>query len=63
MGNKIKQYVPYVIISIPLIFWYCSVIIGHDTHAIKLTYIGFLSALHIMLYTGFYFAKKDFEKK
>lgn len=60
MGNKLKQCIPFVIISIPFIFWYLAVIAGQDTWAFKLTTIGFISFFHIILSVMAYFAKKDF---
>lgn len=60
MRNKLKQYIPYVLISIPFAFWYWSIIVGHDTYAMKLTDIGFMSALHILLSVMFYGVKRDF---
>lgn len=62
MRNKLIQYTPYAIFSIPFGFWYLSIIVGHDTYAMKLTDIGFISALHIVLSVMFYYAKKDFSK-
>lgn len=62
MRNKLIQYIIYAIFSIPFGFWYLSIIVGHDTYAMKLTDIGFISALHIVLSVMFYYAKKDFSK-
>ena len=62
MRNKLIQYIPYAIFSIPFVFWYWSIIVGHDTYAMKLTDISFISALHIVLSVIFYYAKKDFSK-
>lgn len=60
MRNKLKQYIPYAIISIPFVFFYWSVIVADYTYASKLTDIGFLSLFHIILGLIFYFGKKDF---
>ena len=60
MRNKLIQYMPYAIISIPFMFWYLGVITGQDTSSFKLTTIGFISFFHIILSVMAYFAKKDF---
>lgn len=62
MRNKLIQYIIYAIFSIPFGFWYWAIIVGHNTYAMKLTDIGFISALHIALSVMFYYAKKDFSK-
>lgn len=61
MRNKLKQCIPFVIISIPFVFWYFGVIVGQDTLTFKLTTIGFISFFHIILSVMCYFAKKDYE--
>ncbi len=60
MRNKLIPYIPYAMISIPFVFWYWSIIVGHDTYAMKLTNIGFMSGLHLMLSVMFYYVKRDF---
>ena len=62
MGNKLKQYIPFVIISIPFVFWYFGAITSQDTYSIKLITLGFISALHIAVSVLFHLMKKDFEK-
>ena len=62
MRNKLIQYIPCAIVSIPFAFWYLAVIVGQDTFPTKLTDIGFISVLHIVLSVLFYYAKKDFSK-
>ena len=51
---------PYVMISIPFVFWYLGVITGQDTCSVKLTTIGFISVLHMVVSVIFYLAKNDF---
>ena len=60
MGNKLKQCIPFVMLSIPFVFWYLGVIAGQDTCAFKLTTIGFINLFHITVSVLLYFAKKDF---
>ena len=60
MGNKLKQCIPFVLISIPFAFWYFGVIAGQDTWAFKLTTFGFISFFHIILSIMIYFEKKNF---
>lgn len=60
MRNKLKQYIPYAMISIPFAFWYSAVITEQETSSFKLTTIGFISFFHIILSVMAYFAKKDF---
>lgn len=60
--NRLKQYIPYMIISIPFVLWYSGVIAGQNTYSFKLTTIGFISFFHIILSIMVYFAKKDFGK-
>ena len=62
MGNKLKQYISYAIISIPFVFWYLGTITSQDTYSIKLVTLGFISALHIAVSVLFSLMKKDFEK-
>lgn len=62
MGNKLKQYIPCAIISIPFVFWYLGSITSQDTYSTKLTTLGFISALHIAVSVLFHLMKKDFEK-
>lgn len=62
MGNKLKQYISYAIISIPFVFWYFGAITSQDTYSIKLVTLGFISALHIAVSVLFHLMKKDFEK-
>lgn len=59
MRNKLIQYIIYAIFSIPFGFWYWAIIVGPDTYDMKLTDIGFISALHIVLSVMFYGIKKD----
>ena len=61
MGNKLKQYIPCTIISIPFVFWYFGAITSQDTYSLKLTTLGFISALHIAVSALFPLMKKDFE--
>lgn len=61
MGNKLKQCIPFVMISIPFVFWYLGVITGQETYSFKLTTVGFISFFHIILSVMLYFAKKDHE--
>jgi len=56
--NKLKQFIPYVIISIPFVFWYLSVIVSGHTYYIKLFDFGIFSFAHIILSIITYFAKK-----
>lgn len=51
---------PCAIISIPFAFWYLAVIVGQDTFPTKLTTIGVVSAVHIVICVIAHFAKKDF---
>ena len=60
--NKLKQYIPCTIISIPFVFWYFGAITSQDTYSIKLVTLGFISALHIAVSVLFHLMKKDFEK-
>ena len=59
MRNKLKQYIPYALITIPFVFWYSAIIVEQDTFSSKLTAIGFVSALHITFSAMFYGMKKD----
>ena len=61
MINKLKQYIPCAIISIPFVFWYLGSITSQDTYSTKLVTLGFISALHIAISLLFYLMKKDFE--
>lgn len=61
MGNKLKQYIPCAIISIPFVFWYFGAITSQDTYSTKLVTLGFISALHIAVSVLFHLMKKDFE--
>ena len=54
-GNKLKQYIPCAIISIPFMFWYFRAITSQDTYSTKLVTLGFISTLLFLL------MKKDFE--
>lgn len=63
MGNMLKQCIPFILISIPFVFWYLGVITGQDTRSFKLTTIGFICFFHIILSIMAYFVKKDFENK
>lgn len=58
MGNKLKQYIPCAIISIPFVFWYFGAIISQDTYSTKLVTLGFISALHIAVSVLFHLIKK-----
>lgn len=58
MGNKLKQYIPYAIISIPFVFWYFGAITSQDTYSTKLVTLGFISALHIAVSVLFHLIKK-----
>ena len=58
MGNKLKQYIPYAIISIPFVFWYLSVIVSGHTYYIKLFDFGIFSFAHIIVSVIFYVIKK-----
>lgn len=60
--NKLKQYIPCAIISIPFVFWYLGTITSQDTYSTKLVTLGFISALHIAVSVLFHLMKKDFEK-
>ena len=62
MGNKLKQCIPFVMISIPFAFWYSGSITSQDTYSTKLVTLGFISALHIAVSVLFSLMKKDFEK-
>ncbi len=59
MRNKLKQYMPYALITIPFVFWYSAIIVEQDTISSKLTFIGFVSALHITFSAMFHGMKKD----
>lgn len=61
MGNKLKQYIPCAIISIPFVFWYFGAITSQDTYSNKLVALGFISTLHIAVSALFTIMKKDFE--
>ena len=61
MINKLKQYIPCAIISIPFVFWYSGSITSQDTYSTKLVTLGFISALHIADSALSYLIKKDIE--